>query len=419
MNRRTFLKNSTIVTGVAAAQAALPLWMPRLAFAQPYNDPKGDVLISIFLRGGADSLNMIVPHTDENYYTARPQLAIARPDANVDSTEKVLDLDGTFGLHPSMSALHPIFAGGHMKAIHATGSPHDSRSHFEAMSYMERGEAGSYNLSTGWIARHLNSLLTDNPSPVRGVGWGVALPQQLAGAPSTIALQSIVDYHLDGDTRQAEAMMRSLQSLYSLDNDALTKTAEGTQAAIGVLQAVDYANYQPQRNAAYPETDFGRALQQTAALIRAQVGLEVACIDLGGWDTHANQGGATGTQANLMAQLADGLAAFHTDMQDEMHRISVVVMSEFGRRLEENASRGTDHGHGGAMLLMGGNFADTSPVYAEDFSLAPNALVQGDLAITTDYRAVIGELLHKRLKNDALTEIFPNYMGQEIGLFTT
>lgn len=410
ITRRRFLQGSAL-----AAAAALPAWMPRLAFAQPYNDPRGDVLISVFLRGGADALNMIVPHGDDLYYGTRPTLAIPRPDDS--AAAKVLDLDGFFGLHPALSALLPIFQGGHMKAVHATGAPHNNRSHFEAMNFMERGEMNSFHVSTGWIARHLSTLAPEEPSPVRGVGWGAALPTALSGAPSTVAMQSIIDYHLDGDEQLAAHMLQSLSRLYSLGSDSLAETAQATQDAIAVVQAVGYENYRPQNDAQYPETDFARALRQTAALIRADVGLEAATIDLGGWDTHAAQGSTEGVQAQLMVELAEGLAAFHQDMGADMAKVTLSVMSEFGRRVEENGSQGTDHGQGGAMLLMSGGLREGSPVYSDWPTLAPDALDHGDLAITTDYRDVLTELLRKRLKNTQTTSIFPDYTPTERNLF--
>ncbi len=413
-----FSRRRVIQGGLLAAAAALPAWMPRLAFAQPYNDPRGDVLISVFLRGGADALNIIVPHGEETYYTARPTLAIPRPD---DSTAtRSLDLDGFFGLHPALAPLLPIFQGGQMRAVHATGAPHNNRSHFEAMNFMERGEMNSFQVSTGWITRHLSMLAPDEPSPVRGVGWGTALPMSLQGAPSTIAMQSIIDYHLQGDEQLAAQMLQSLGRLYALesDDDSLAQTAQATQDAIAVIQRVGYENYQPQNGAQYPETDFARALRQTAALIRADVGLEAATIDLGGWDTHAAQGSTEGVQAGLLQQLAQGLAAFHQDMGAEMSRVTLSVMSEFGRRLEENGSQGTDHGQGGAMLLMSGGLSEGAPVYSDWPTLAPDALDDGDLAITTDYRDVLSELLRKRLKNENTAAIFPEYQASERGLFS-
>jgi len=415
MTRRQWLQTSALIGGVTAAHLALPAWMPRLAFAQPYNNPQGDVLISIFLRGGADALNMIVPHGEEYYYQARPQLAIPRPDASAES--KTVDLDGFFGLHPALAPLDPIFKAGQIAAVHATGSPHETRSHFEAMDYMERGEPGSFSVSTGWIARHLAAIGQGTGSPVRGVGWGTALQTALQGAPSTIAMQSIIDYHLDGNQRVAAEMIQSLSSLYALADDSLAASAQATKAAIDVVQAVGYETYQPRNFAEYPQTPFAMALRQTAALIRADVGLEAACIDLGGWDTHANQGALEGVHANLMTQLAMGLAAFHQDMGPDIARVTVVVMSEFGRRLAENASVGTDHGRGGALLLMSGSLALQQPVYAEWPTLAPDRLEDGDLAVTIDYRDILGELLNKRLKSPDLASIFPNHQLRERGLF--
>lgn len=417
ISRRAFLRGGAAVATLAAAQAALPAWMPRLAFAQPYDEPPGDVLITIFLRGGADMLNMIVPHGDEAYYRARPQLAIPRPDA-AGSAAKALDLDGFFGLHPALAPLLPIFAAGEMTAIHATGSPHETRSHFEAMDYMERGTPGGYDLASGWIGRHLTTLQNDNPSPVRAVGWGAAVQAALRGAVSPIALKSIADYHLGGDLAAAERTMNALQSLYTTDGELLAKSAQATLSAIDTIASVGYVDYQPQNGAVYPETDFARALRQTAALIRAQVGLEAACIDLGGWDTHVNQGGLEGIHARLMDELARGLAAFHADMGADMDGVSVVVMSEFGRRVAENGGGGTDHGHGSAMLAMSGSLT-TGGVLGRWPGLSQDALDRGeDLAITTDYRDVLAELLVNRLGNGAVGDVFPDYTPSPVGIFS-
>ncbi len=356
LSRREMMRSSAAFMSAAAAQSALPAWMPRLAFAPVQQAARGDVLISIFLRGGADTLNLVVPHGEDAYYTARPQIAIARPDdRSADAT--ALDLDGFFGLHPALSPLLPIFQGGEMIAIHAAGSPNETRSHFEAMDYMERGTPGDYHVASGWIGRHLATLNTGNPSPIRALGWGTAVQAALHGSISPIAIKSIVDYHLNGDQQIALQMLQSLNRLYALDSDSLSESALATQAAITMLAMVNYADYQARNGANYPEGDFAQALRQTAALIRTDVGLEAACIDLGGWDTHVNQGGAEGQQAGLMATLAEGLAAFHADMGDDMRHISVVVMSEFGRRVKENGGGGTDHGHGGAMFVMSGSLA--------------------------------------------------------------
>ncbi|MEO0564357.1 MAG: DUF1501 domain-containing protein [Chloroflexota bacterium] len=411
LSRRQFLKASGLLTSMAA----LPRWMPRLAFAQPYDNPAGDVLLVIFLRGGADALNMVVPHGDDTYYAARPRLAIPRPDARDEA--RTLDLDGFFGLHPALAPLLPIFQAGQMTAVHAVGSTSDTRSHFEAMDFMERGTPDDTSMVSGWVARHLASLATDNDSPVRGVGWGTALQQSLATAPSTVALKSITDYHLNGDERQAQAMMQSLMSLYTLGDDALQRSAAATQSASDVVQSVGYARYVSQNGATYPETDFALALRQTAALIRADVGLEVACLDLGGWDTHLNQGGTTGRHASLLTQLANGMSAFHQDMGPDMRKVTAVVMSEFGRRVAENAGAGTDHGHGGAVFIMSGNLS-TSAVVADWRGLSPEVLDRGeDIPSTTDFRDVLSTIIHQRLGNPNVDAVFPNYTPELLSLF--
>jgi uncharacterized protein (DUF1501 family) len=415
-SRRDMLRTSLALSSAAAAYSVLPAWMPRLAFSPLDSGRRGDVLICVFLRGGADMLNMIVPYGEDAYYQARPGLAIPRPDKS-GNAPKVFDLDGFFGLHPALAPLLPVFQQKHMAAIHATGSPNETRSHFEAMSFMERGTPGDYSLNTGWIGRHLATLSNGNTSPVRAVGWGTALPAALRGPISAVAIKSIVDYHLGGDQQMADQMLASLNALYALDNQSLYASAQATQSAIQVVASVGYQNYQPRHNTTYPETDFALALRQTAALIRAEVGLEAACIDLGGWDTHIAQGGVEGEQAELMKELAEGLAAFHQDMGDDMKKVSLVVMSEFGRRIHENGGKGTDHGHGGGMLVMSGSLA-RGPVVAQWPGLSPDKLDRGeDLAITTDYRDVLTDILKTRLKNTATSEIFPNFQPAGLSLF--
>ncbi len=413
--RREMLHRSTAIATLSGASLVLPRWMPQLAFSPKYQAPQGDVLVCIFLRGGADALNMVVPHGEDAYYDARPQLAIPRPDTS-GSDPKAVDLDGFFGLHPSLAALLPAFQGGELTAVHATGSPDPTRSHFEAMSFMERGTPGSKTLSTGWIGRHLASLDTGNLSPVRAVGWGTAAQQAIRGPVSPVVLQSIADYHLGGRVDVAAEMMGSINALYGLDTDELQAAANATTSAIDIVSQVDINAYQPQNGAVYDEDSFSMALKQTAALIRAEVGMEASCIDLGGWDTHANQGVVEGTQPQLLETLAAGLAAFHSDMGPDMSRVTVVVMSEFGRRVEENANLGTDHGHGGAMFLMSGNLAQ-GPVFSHWPGLGAEFLDRGDLAITIDYRDVLSEILMQRLNNPQIEEVFPSFRHSSLGLF--
>lgn len=417
VSRRTFLSRSfQSAAGLLLGNglAALPSWLPRITLADPHKGPAGDTLVCIFLRGGADGLNMIVPHGDEQYYAHRPYLGIPRPDDNKAENGRTLDLDGFFGLHPALADLHPIYNAGHLAFVHATGSPDETRSHFEAMDLMERGAAenGDY---TGWLSRHLATLDTGNNSALRAVGLGDMLPASLTGAVSATALQSIAEYHLAGQDERVGEMTALLNALYSQRNDLLTGAAAQTFASIEVLSRIDTERYQP-AGRAYAENEFGQAMRVVAQLIKADVGVEVACVDLGGWDTHVAQGNVEGAQASLMAELAAGLAAFYEDLPDQIGSVTVVVMSEFGRRVQENGGLGTDHGHGNMMMALGGGI-NGRQVFAQWPGLHDEQLAgPGDLAITTDYRDVLGDIIAKRLNNPKLADIFPGYVVNEVGV---
>lgn len=419
VSRRSFLSHGVqSAAGLLLGGSAVPLptWMPRFTLSDPHKGPAGDTLVCIFLRGGADGLNIVVPHGDDGYYALRKTIGIARPDDGGGGNGRTVDLDGFFGLHPALAALHPIYGAGDMAFVQATGSPDETRSHFEAMDLMERG-ATSNGDYTGWLARHLATLDTDNNSALRAIGIGDMLPASLTGAVSATALQSIADYHLQGREDNVGQMQTLLQTLYNQQEDLLTSAANQTFAAIDVLQQVSGENYMA-KGRPYPEQDFGEALKMVAQLIKADVGVEVACIDLGGWDTHVGQGGAEGYMANLLAQLGNGLAAFYEDLQREMGKVTVMVMSEFGRRAKENGGLGTDHGHGNMMMLMGSGISGGA-VFADWPGLHPDQLTgPGDLVITTDYRDILGEVIRKRLKNPQLSNIFPNYSVTELGVAT-
>ncbi len=378
--------------------------MPRLSFAPKNTAPRGDTLVVIYLRGAADALNMVVPHGEESYYQLRPTLGIARPDdGRKKKEERTVDLDGFFGFHPNMSPLLEAWQSRQLAVIHACGAPDESRSHFKAMELMERGVDDERGPASGWIGRHLATLNTGNSSPLRAVGMGTRPQRSLSGSVPVSALRSIADFHLGGDARALQQMRAALDYVYQ--NDEL---GQDTLSIMDTLQKLDPNNYQsPITN--YPNTEFGLALKQTAMLIKAEVGLEVSAIDLGGWDTHFTQGALIGIMPNLMKDLAGGLAAFHADMADYMSQLTVVTMSEFGRRAYENGSLGTDHGHGSMMMVMGGN-VDGGKIHGRWPGLAEGQRMgPGDLAVTTDYRDVLSEVLTKRLNNPALSEIFPEY----------
>ena len=390
---------------VTTLTQSIPAWMPRLSFAPANTAPRGDTLVVVFLRGAADVLNMVVPHGEDAYYQLRPSLGIARPDdANAKQADRAVDLDGFFGLHPNMHALLDAWQSEQLAIIHACGAPDESRSHFKAMELMERGVDDERGPASGWIGRHLASLNTGNTSPLRAVGMGTRPQRSLSGSVPVSALRSISDFHLGGDARALQQMRLALNTVY--ENDVM---GQDTLSIMDTLETLDPLTYTASRSAKYPDTEFGLALKQTAMLIKAEVGLEISAIDLGGWDTHFAQGSTSGLMPNLMKDLADGLAAFLADMADHMQQLTTVTMSEFGRRASENGSLGTDHGHGSMMMVLGGN-VNGGKVHGEWPGLGEGQLIgPGDLAVTTDYRDVLSEILQKRLNNPALDAIFPQY----------
>ncbi|HEY9525612.1 MAG TPA: DUF1501 domain-containing protein, partial [Anaerolineales bacterium] len=279
----------------------------------------------------------------------------------------------------------------------------ESRSHFRAMELMERGVDDERGPASGWIGRHLATLNTGNSSPLRAVGMGTRPQRSLSGSVPVSALRSITDFHLGGDPRALQQMRLALSTVY--EGDVL---GQDTLSIMDTLETLDPSTYRSPL-AEYPDTEFGLALKQTAMLSKAEVGLEVSAIDVGGWDTHFAQGSTSGLMPNLMQDLADGLAAFHADMHDHMENLTIVTMSEFGRRASENGSLGTDHGHGSMMLLLGGT-VQGGKVHGQWPGMREGQLIgPGDLAVTTDYRDVLSEILVKRLNNPATEAIFPDY----------
>lgn len=412
----SFSRRRLLRAAVPLTALAWPAWMPRLAFAPVQQAPRGDVLVCVFLRGAADVLNMVVPHGEEAYYAHRPTLAIARPDdGRVAKEQRAYDLDGFFGLHPRLGALMPVWAAGHLGVVHACGAPDESRSHFQAMELMERGVASAAGPATGWIGRHLATLETGNGSPLRAVGIGERAQRSLYGPVPALALRSISDVHLGGDPQATAQMQAALRQLYTMDTP-LDVAGRATLDVMETLGRLDPSGYRPSAEARYPESDFGLGLRQVAQLMKAEVGLEVACLDVGGWDTHVAQGGSEGWMAGMLADVGDGLAALYADVADRVGSLVVVVMSEFGRRVQENGGLGTDHGHGSMMMLLGGGVVG-GRVHGRWPGLADGQLVgPGDLAVTTDYRDVLSEVVRRRLLNAQVGLVFPEYTPSERGV---
>jgi uncharacterized protein (DUF1501 family) len=380
--------------------------MPRTSFSLANSTLKCDVLVVVFLRGAADVLNMVVPHGEDALYVLRPTLSVPRPDdMRASPDHRTIDLDGFFGLNPLMKPLLPVWHEGHLGIVHACGAPDESRSHFKAQELMERGVGSERGPVTGWLGRHLANTRSDNRSPLRAIGLGELVPRSLYGLVNAIPLRSIFDFHLSSNPQVVAKMRVVLHSLYA-GNSTLGAIGYETLEILSILQKI--ASPKPGGDG-YPASDFGRGLQQVSALIKAQIGLEVATIDLDGWDTHFAQGVHQGIMPNLIKDLALGLSAFYADMTDQLKKLTVVVMTEFGRRAYENASLGTDHGHGGMMILMGGG-VDGGKVHGDWPGLEDGQLFgPGDLAVTTDYRDVLAEVLIKRLHTPTIEDIFPGH----------
>jgi uncharacterized protein (DUF1501 family) len=405
-SRRTFLKGVAGSGALLLTNSLFPS-LPFVAFAQTPREV--DTLVVVFLRGGMDGLSAVVPVGEgAAYYDRRRATAI--PEASV------LDLDGFFGFHPSLAPLHEIYQGGRLAVVHAAGSPDPSRSHFDAMEYMERGTPGVRVTETGWLTRHLQTVPWANESPFRAVAMAHMLPTSLQGPEQALTLDSLDGFDLSMPDHLRPDLERALRDLYrdAGQGSDLHVQSDSLFATMRDLRTLAADDGQSRPDAGYPDTSFGQALRQVAQLIRADVGLEVACIDLGGWDTHEEQGGVEGQFAELLSELASGLAAFHHDLEDRADRLTVVTMSEFGRMLDENASGGTDHGRGGSMWVMGGGV--NGGVHAAWPSLAADALDDGDLAITTDFRDVLSEILVQRLKSPGVENIFPGYRANYRGI---
>lgn len=417
LSRRQFVGAAASLSGAAAAAAVFPEWLPKVVMAKSFAGQR-DVMVSIFQRGGCDGLNLVVPFGDANYYTGRPTIGIPRPDTvGLNATQKVTALDNFFGFAPAMTPLMPAFTAGNLLVMHAAGQTFVSRSHFDAQRYMEVGKPADVNIVSGWLGRHLAIMpqLKAN-APLRGIGIASGLQKTLVGAPKTLPISSPSAFSIGGASNTAAARQAVLAADYTNAPAPLNASALDAINTIALLQSVNFNGYIASNGAVYPNTSFGRALKSVATLIKADVGIEAAQIDIGGWDTHAAQGAATGALANVAGDLAASLAAFHADIISTNANVTAVVISEFGRNAKENGSQGTDHGrattmyamgqgiNGGRVLALGTNGAAGWP------GLATGQLESNqDLKVTLDYRDVLAEIVQNRLQNTAIAQVFPGW----------
>jgi uncharacterized protein (DUF1501 family) len=404
LNRRFFLHKGALAV---AGTAAMPNFLVRSVLAQSAVAP-GQRLVVIFQRGAVDGLNVVVPYREKNYYKMRPSIAI--PD------NQVLDLDGFFGLHPSLAAFKPLYAAGNLAIVHACGSPDTSRSHFDAQDYMESGTPGIKSTEDGWLNRALQAEdvihrcagTCEAHTAFRALALGADVPRTLAGKVPAIAISNVNTFSVGGRGAQPSPAASAFEAMYAGSGDRIFHAAgDETFEAVKMLRAANPAQYQPAAGAQYPNSEFGNSMRQIAQLLKANLGVEAAFTDVSGWDTHQNQGGVNGQLANRLTDFSNSIAAFWRDMGDDAGNITLVTMSEFGRTAHENGTGGTDHGHANAMFVLGGQVKG-GKVYGKWPGLDDEQLNEGrDLALTTDYRQVLGEVVTHTLGAENLETVFP------------
>ena len=424
MDRRVFMKSGAMAL---VTMGLSPSFLRRTAFgaellggAATLGNARGKTLVCLFQRGAADALNVVVPHGDAAYYKLRPNIAIPRPTMGA-GVNGAIDLDGFFGLHPSLAPLKPLWDQGILAPIHAVGSPSATRSHFDAQDYMETGTPDQKGTRDGWLNRYLALKGTCEEAscahdavrtPFRAVAMTQQTPRMLEGPAPTVAMNSLDEFSV----RAAGPAADRLEALYRTGTADVVHAAGGEMfEAVKILKAANPQKYLPQNGASYPNSQFGTRLRQIAQLIKSDVGLEVAFADVGGWDTHVNQGGSTGQLAGRLDDFARAIAAMTTDLGDRMADVTIMTMSEFGRTARQNGNGGTDHGHASALFVIGGDVKGKK-VYGRWPGLEPEQLYEGrDLALTTDFRAVFAEVASKHLGAARLDTLFPGYDAAKAG----
>ncbi len=429
MNRRAFVRNGSLALLALGIPPAF-LRMPLLAETSVHSTRK-KTLICIFQRGAADGLSMVVPYGEPAYYAGRRSISIAQPGRDGGA----IDLDGFFGLHPSLKPLSDLYGRKELAVIHAVGSPDPTRSHFEAQDNMESGTSGSTSARDGWLNRALThtdcgcgrtladagahaadhavgQLAIGGLAALRGIAIGAELPLSMRGSHPSLAIADLQKFGVSGGRDQG--LEDTFQRVYRTGTgDAVSGAASDAFEAMKILKAANPLQYAPSSGVQYPATEFGRSLRQIAQLIKSGVGLEVAFADLGGWDTHQAQGGPQGQLSRRLDDLARGVRALYDDLGDRMNDVVVMTMSEFGRTVRENGTGGTDHGHANCMMIMGGGVAG-GKVFGEWPGLEREQLYEGrDLALTTDFRDVFAEVSSRHLGTKDLDKVFPGYKADK------
>ncbi|MEP6491084.1 MAG: DUF1501 domain-containing protein [bacterium] len=411
LSRRQFI---TASAGVSAA-AFFPAWLPKIVMAKHYASTR-DVIVSVFMRGGADGLSLCVPFADANYYTSRSTIAIPRPDSG--DPKQGINLDNFFMFPQAMGGLVPAYKATDLLVVHATGQLNNSRSHFDAQRYMEVGKPVDPALVTGWLGRHLASAPPLKPTaPLRALGVANGLQKTLVGAPKTLPIADPTNYSIGGAAATSAARLAYMKTDYAAAEEPLHSAALDATNTVDLLKTVNFAAYKPANAAVYPNSSFGRALRSVAVLIKADVGIEAAQVDVGGWDTHSAQNPISGSMFNTMTDFANSLAAFYADVIASGASVTVVAVSEFGRNVRENGSNGTDHGRGAALFAMGKGIAGGRVLTKNWPGLARENLDSGqDLKVTVDYRDILSEIVQNRLGNPNLDLVFPTWKPTMLGV---
>ena len=410
ITRRVFLKNGALAV---VGTSVIPSFLTRAVYAAQAASANSGIagkrLVVLFQRGAADGLNIVVPHGEQAYYGMRPSIAIPRPRSGMNDASAI-DLDGFFGLHPSMTAFKPLWDARHLAIVHAAGSPDNTRSHFDAQDYMESGTPGVKSTEDGWLNRAVAALHEPQASPFRAVAMGGSMPRTLAGSVPAVAISDLRGFAVGGRGPGANAASNTFEAMYEQSVDTvLHGTGNETFEAVKMLKSADPEKYTPASGANYPNGRFGDSLRQVVQLIKANLGVEVAFADIGGWDHHVNEGSVQGQIANLTREFSQSIAAFWTDLGDLGENTVVVTMSEFGRTARENGNRGTDHGHANVMFVLGGPVKG-GKVYGRWPGLQTEHLYEGrDLAVTTDFRQVLSEAVYRHLGSQELAKVFPGF----------
>lgn len=404
LSRRTFFKRAAALT--AATGLATEGIGAQLAFAAP--GYRGDVLVVIVLRGGFDGLNAVVPFADPEYRAARPSVGIPE--------RSLYPLTRRFGLHPSLLPLKPFWNAGTFGVVHAVGMQSPTRSHFQAMAELERAAPGT-STRTGWIDRTLG--LRRGGTTFQGSQLGMNFATgSFSGSHPELAMKSVDEFVMAGvhDRNDRLRWRKALGRMNANAPAVISRPAQSAVTSVERMRPLQVAGYRPRSAAHYPTTDLGNALKDVARLIKADVGLQVACVDYGDWDMHSGMGKVgSGWLHQHLTELGKAMAAFGTDLGPKLGSVTVLTLSEFGRRLKENGSGGTDHGHGQAVLMLGGGVVG-GKVHGRWPGLADADLVDGDLAGTTDYRTILAEVLEKRCRTSATSAIFPGLPSGRLGV---